>query len=191
MIESSVSNFSAYCRYCHSDFSVAHDGRNDINKKHCLWSVAKNWKYSNFSKNINKKKKGALLSVFEYKQVWFHMHHFVMCVIHTICFSLLVFIYNSFFSFSYKVEWAYYTCTCMCVASRSRIETPERQHTHCRVWSHTDTHTHMHACHDTEAYSCADTHMHTCTCVCACVSACVHACVCVCLTSRFVFLLKW
>ena len=42
LVESSVSKFSA-CYHCWcSDFSVAHGSKNDINKKHCPWSVFKN-----------------------------------------------------------------------------------------------------------------------------------------------------
>ena len=48
-VESSVSRSSAYYQYCHSDLSVALGGKNDIDKKHRPWSVAKNWKKSNFS----------------------------------------------------------------------------------------------------------------------------------------------
>ena len=41
VMESFVSKSSAYSQYCHSDFSVAHGGKNDIDKKHCPWTVAK------------------------------------------------------------------------------------------------------------------------------------------------------
>ena len=52
-VESSVSTSSAYYQYCHSAFSVALGSKNDIDKKHRPWSVAKNWKYSDFSKNYS------------------------------------------------------------------------------------------------------------------------------------------
>ena len=40
-VESSVSK-SEYYQYCCSDFSVAHGSKNNISKKHCLWTVSKN-----------------------------------------------------------------------------------------------------------------------------------------------------
>ena len=43
IVESSVSTSSAFYQYCLLDFSVVHGRTNDIDKKHCLWSVAKNW----------------------------------------------------------------------------------------------------------------------------------------------------
>ena len=52
VMESSVSKSSAYCQYRHSDFSVAHGAKNDIDKKHCPWTLAKKWKHFNFSKNM-------------------------------------------------------------------------------------------------------------------------------------------
>ena len=118
------------------------------------------------------------------------MHHFVMCIIHTICLGLWVFIYNSFFLLL-QGRMSVLQCTCMCVVSRSRIETPERQHPHllmCLI-AHTDTHTHTYACMPWHRsillcwHTC--THAHVCVCMCVCVCTCV----CVCLTSCFVFLL--
>ena len=41
-VESSVSRPSACYHYSHSDLSVALGGENDIDKKHCPRSVAKN-----------------------------------------------------------------------------------------------------------------------------------------------------
>ena len=40
-MESSVFKSSEYYQYCCLDSSIAHVDKNDIDKKNCLWSVAK------------------------------------------------------------------------------------------------------------------------------------------------------
>ena len=42
IVESSVNKSAAYVQYCSLDFMVAHGGKNNICKKHCLRSVAEN-----------------------------------------------------------------------------------------------------------------------------------------------------
>ena len=69
ILESSICKSPAYYQYCHSDVSVANGGKSNNDKKHCPWSVAKNWKYSNSSKKIYDNS-SVFLSVFECQPVW-------------------------------------------------------------------------------------------------------------------------
>ena len=69
IVESSVSKSFAHYQYRQVDLSVARGSKNGINKKHCPWSVAKNWKYCYYLEKYDNYSVSVLLFVFECKQV--------------------------------------------------------------------------------------------------------------------------